>query len=176
MKRIVAFAGSGSKHSINQQLAIYASTLLEQVEVEIIDISQYDLPLFTIDVEQEWKDKGALPKDLEAFVESIRSADALIISLAEHNGSYSAFFKNVWDWTSRVEAKILGFKPFVLLSTSPGGRGGMSVLEAAEDRFPRHGGDYKGKFSLPFYGEKFQDGAIIDLEKKEELIQLLKTL
>ncbi|MBL0101186.1 MAG: NAD(P)H-dependent oxidoreductase [Saprospiraceae bacterium] len=38
-------------------------------------------------------------------MDSIALCDLLIISLAEHNGSYSASFKNILDWASESMAK-----------------------------------------------------------------------
>ena len=51
MKKIIAFAGSNSKQSINKQLAVYASTLVENVEVTILDLNDFKLPLFGVDLE-----------------------------------------------------------------------------------------------------------------------------
>jgi NAD(P)H-dependent FMN reductase len=62
-----------------------------------------------------------------------------VVSLAEYNGSYTAGFKNLFDWASRVELKFFQNKPVVVTSTAPGPRGGLTVLQTAADRFPRHG-------------------------------------
>ena len=43
----------------------------------------------------------------------------------------------------------------LLLSTSPGGRGGATVLEAAASRFPHMGADVVVSFSLPSYNDNF---------------------
>jgi NAD(P)H-dependent FMN reductase len=63
MKNIIAFAGSNSKQSINKQLATYASSLVEDVNVTILDLNNYDLPLYGIDLENE---KG-IPEDAHKF-------------------------------------------------------------------------------------------------------------
>ena len=77
------------------------------------------------------------------------------MSLAEHNGSYSVAFKNVMDWASRLEGSLWQEKPMCLLATSPGGRGGRSVLDAALARFPRMGGKVVSSFSLPHFEDNF---------------------
>ena len=41
------------------------------------------------------------------------------------------------------------------MATSPGGRGGATVLEAAKATFPRMGADLKATFSLPAFYENF---------------------
>ncbi len=149
--KIIAFGGSPSKHSINKKLATYATSLFENADVEILDLNDYEMPLFTVDVEVELG-QHSLAK---AFLEKIESAAILVVSLAENNGNYSAAFKNVVDWCSRINPKIFQNKPMLLMATSPGARGGTSVLEIAKNNFPRFTADIKGVYSLPNFNENF---------------------
>ncbi|MCB0428860.1 MAG: NAD(P)H-dependent oxidoreductase [Flavobacteriales bacterium] len=149
-KNILAFAGSTSSQSINKQLVTYAAGLIRNARVHITDLNDYPLPLFSVDLEKE-----GYPEHAIRFAELMNSNDAYLISLAEHNGSYTAAFKNLFDWVSRIEPKVFGEKPVLLLSTSPGARGGAGVMEAARSRFPRHGGRIIGHFSLPSFNENF---------------------
>ena len=50
---LIAFAASSSSKSINKKLATYASTLLTDASVEVIDLNDYELPLFSEDKERE---------------------------------------------------------------------------------------------------------------------------
>jgi len=43
----------------------------------------------------------------------------------------------------------------LLLSTSPGPRGGATVMEAAKATFPRMGADLRGSLSLPSFYDNF---------------------
>ena len=52
MKKIIAFAGSSSRNSINKQLATYAANLFQNVEVEILDLNDYEMPVFSVDKEK----------------------------------------------------------------------------------------------------------------------------
>ena len=58
------------------------------------------------------------------------------------------------------------------MATSPGARGGASVLEIAKNNFPRFTADIKAVFSLPSFNDNF------DIEKGKisngELDQQLK--
>ena len=47
----------------------------------------------------------------------------------------------------------------VLLATSPGGRGGKSVLELALGQIPRFGGEIKASVSVPLFPENFDSDA-----------------
>jgi len=78
-----------------------------------------------------------------------------LISFAEHNGTYTAAFKNIMDWASRLEGKLWDGKPMLLLSTSPGGNGATTVLDAATKAFPYLGGDVVGAQSVPKFQENF---------------------
>lgn len=148
---IVAFGGSSSKNSINKQLATYATTFFEGADIQVLDLNDYEMPIFSVDKE----DKDHYPIEAVNFVKQIGAADLLIISLSEHNGSYSAAFKNIFDWASRVESKTFQNKPMLLMATAPGPRGGISVLEAGKIRFPFHGAKILGTFSLPEFGKNF---------------------
>ena len=152
-KKIIAFGASSSRNSINKQLAIYAAHQFKNVEIEILDLNNYEMPIFSIDKEKE----NGIHKLATDFYTKIGSADLLIISLAEHNGAYSSAFKNILDWSSRINNKIFQGKKMLLMATSPGGRGGKSVIEIAKDRFPRHGANLVGTFSLPSFYENFDE-------------------
>lgn len=166
MKHIIAFAGSNSKKSINKQLAVYASSLVESVQVDILDLNNFELPLFGVDLEAKI---GGQPENAHKFLERIKSADGIIISLAEHNGAYSAVFKNLLDWMSRIQGKTFLGKPMLLMATSNGGRGGASVLAIAKDRFPRHDANIADVFSLPLFSKNFLNGKIINEELNDQL-------
>jgi NAD(P)H-dependent FMN reductase len=75
---------------------------------------------------------------------------------------------------SRIEGKTFYGKPMLLMATSPGGRGGQSVLEIAKSRFPRHDANIVADFSLPSFGTNFSDGKIVDSDLDTELINKVK--
>ncbi len=172
---IVAFGGSSSLNSINKKFAIYATSFFKEENVKILDLNDYEMPIFSVDKEE----KDNYPLQAINFVKQIGAADLLVISLSEHNGSYSAAFKNIFDWASRVESKTFQQKPMLLIATSPGARGGMSVLEAAKIRFPFHGAKILGTFSLPEFNKNFDESVgITDAEllaKFEDLITTVKS-
>lgn len=171
--KILALAGSISSSSINRQLANYAASLVPNGEVTELDISHYELPIFSTDEEE----RSGVPEAAKSFLATIAEHDAVVISLAEHNGSYAAAFKNLYDWASRAEYAVWGNKPMLLMATSPGGRGGATVLAAAEATFPRMGADLKATFSLPDFGANFSaTKGVTNSELKAELVQAVSAL
>ena len=167
MKNILTIGGSTSRNSINKKLAEYAGDLLKNVNLTKIDLNNYEMPLFSIDIENE----EGFPKSAIEFNSVIAKADGFIVSLAEHNGAYSAAFKNSFDWLSRIDGKVWRNKPMLLLSTSPGGRGGQSVMELALSRFPHSGGKIISTMTFPSFYDNFQHGEIVNSELKENLTE-----
>lgn len=171
-KKIIAFGASSSKQSINKQLATFAANQFQNVSVEILDLNDYEMPIFSVDKEKE---NGIHPLAQE-FYSKLGTADLILISFAEHNGNYSTAFKNILDWTSRINSKTFQEKPMLLLATSPGARGGSSVLDIATKRFPFQGGIVKGSFSLPSFYENFDVvNGIIHPEYKNQLLEIVNS-
>ena len=171
MKKIIAFAGSNSKNSINKSLARFTSTLVKDVETEVLDLNDFELPIYGIDEEIE----NGIPENANKFLDILRSSDGIILSLAEHNGAYTTAFKNLFDWMSRIDGKLWSDKPMLLMSTSPGGRGGATVLEIARGRFPYMGGNIVSTFSLPSFNDNFKDESFVNKELKTQLdIEVLR--
>ena len=153
MKKILILAASSSTTSINRVLATAAGNLIEGSERTVLDLNDFEMPLYSPDREAS----GGVPDTAQRFVAHIEASDAVILSLAEHNGSYSAAFKNVLDWSSRHKQKLWSEKPMLLLSTSPGARGGATVMAAAQQTFPHLGAAIKASFSLPSYYDNFSE-------------------
>lgn len=163
---IKAFAGSNSSTSINKQLVTYASSLLNEHKIEILDLNDYSVPTFDIDIE---KNEG-FSNDVKAFYEKLVESDVILISLAEHNACFTAVFKSYMDWCSRIDYKFLEGKKIFAMSTSPGGYGGKNSLEIGSKLLTKLGGTILIDFSLPKFNENFADGKIINEELNNELI------
>ncbi len=154
MKKILAIGGSNSKDSINRKLANFVASLFENAPIETYDLSQKDIPLFS----KQLEDAIEIPTEIRAFAKLMDESDLIVLSLAENNGSFNAGFKNLIDWTSRIPGrKIFNDKPMLLLATSPGARGGSSVLEHAKATFPFRGAVILNTFSLPSFDQNFDN-------------------
>ncbi len=161
MLKILAFGASNSRNSINKQLAAYAAAQVEEAAITLIDLNDFEMPIYGVDREEE-EGIPSLAHDFKALIEA---HDLLVISMAEHNGSYTVAFKNLLDWTSRIEQKLWAGRPIFMLSTSPGKRGGASVLETASVRAGFMGGEVVATFSLPSFRHNFSaEEGILDTE------------
>jgi len=159
MKKIIAFGASSSIHSINKKLATYAASCVPNAQATILDLNDYEMPIFSVDRQN----KDGFPQLVHDFKDLLMSADGIIISFAEHNSSYSAAFKNIFDWISRFDGDIWYSKPMLLLATNDGDRGAKTVLEQANNRIARKNSYDVPHFSLPNFSKTFdQNKGILD--------------
>lgn len=166
MKKILAFAGSTSSTSINKKLATFAAQNLENTAFDVIDLRDFTMPIYSEDEEKE----NGFPENAKKFSALFDEYDGFVLSLAEHNSSYAAAFKNIYDWASRVNGNVFRDKPLLLMATSPGSRGGVTVLDAGIARFSRMGAKELVSFSLPNFYDNFKEGKVVN----EELLSALK--
>ena len=94
MNKIIAFGGSSSKNSINKRLASFVANKITAQEAIILDLNDFEMPIYSEDRHSE---EGVPQKALE-FKKIVNDSSGLVISLAEHNGSYTSAFKNIYDW------------------------------------------------------------------------------
>ena len=174
MKKVVAFGASTSRQSINKALAAYAVSLLPEVETEVLDLNDFELPIFSADKELEI----GQPQAAHDFLAKLASADGLIISFAEHNGSYAAAYKNLFDWCSRITKAVYQNKPAIYLSTSPGRGGAKSVLALAIQSAGFFGAEVKGSLSVPLFNDNFdrESGSLVNEELDAELHSMIEKL
>ena len=152
-KTIIAFGASNSKQSINRRLANFVAHQISEAKVILLDLNHFEMPIYSMDREKE----SGIPEQARRFRELILSADGIVISFAEHNGSYSVAFKNIFDWASRIDSDVWDHKPMFLLATSPGSRGGKTVLETALNKFRRMNKHTIVSFSLPSFYQNFSE-------------------
>jgi NAD(P)H-dependent FMN reductase len=171
--KVLAFAASNSRQSINHTLVKQATRHVNG-EVETIDLNDFEMPIYSVDREQA----SGIPPEAHSFFDKIKQADAIVVSFAEYNGSYTAAYKNLFDWTSRIDMKVYQDKPMVLLATSPGPGGAQSVLSGAVNSAPYFGMDIKGSLSVPSFFEKYDadNDIIVDQELDGELANLMTGL
>ena len=135
MKKILAFAGSNSSSSVNKKLVAHAKSKFKDHEVTLVDLLDFDAPIFSEDLEKA----SGTPQAIQKLRELFDTHDAYMIASPEHNGMMPAFFKNIMDWLSRMDGAIFKKKPVMLMSTSPGPRGGQTNLGNMKVLFPHWG-------------------------------------
>lgn len=131
--RILAFAGSARRESLNKRALSAALPFLVKAGAEVtrVDLAEYRMPVYDGDLEEE----SGLPESAKRFKALMKEHPAFLLCTPEYNGSIPGPLKNVLDWASRPEegepvlacfqGKIAG-----LMSASPGALGGLRALAA----------------------------------------------
>ena len=173
MRRILAFSGSSSSRSINHQLVTWAAGQLG-CEVTLVDIRDYPLPIYSIDIEEA----DGIPDNARTLRDMIHAHDGVLISCPEHNGAMPVIFKNLIDWMSRMDGKIFGDKPVLLLSTSPGKGGGATNLKNLSTLVPWWGGIVVDAVSIGGFNDVSdrEAGTLRDADKVAEVETALRKL
>jgi len=173
MKHILAIVGSNSQSSINRQLADWLA--LQQPGIDVVQVSDYPAALLGVDLERE----SGVPAPMVQLREEIGAADAIVLVSPEHNGSMPAVLKNAIDWMSRIDGqKLFQHKPLLLLSTSPGKRGGATNLDHIATLAPHWGAVVSGKHSIGSWYSAFdaETGELTDPGHREAVLELLQSL
>ena len=125
-KKILMFAGSARKESFNKKLIVAVAGLakIQGVEVTVIDLKDFPLPIYDGDFEEK---KGP-PENAKKLYDLIDAHDYLIIASPEYNGLPSPLLKNTIDWVSRVDFNVFKGKVAAIMSASPGTLGGQRGL------------------------------------------------
>ena len=78
MKKIIAFGASSSKNSINKVFASHAASLIDESESIILDLNDFEMPIFSVDRQDEF----GIPDLAFKFKNKIKSCDGIVISFA----------------------------------------------------------------------------------------------
>lgn len=170
--KLLLFAASVRKESFNKKLIRIAAQLfktLPEVEIELAEFSEFDLPLFDGDLHE----RIGLPENALQFIERLKQVDGLVISSPEYNFSTPGTLKNFIDWISRARPMPFMGKPTLLMSASPSLVGGNRGLWATRVPLECCGACvFPEMFSLASADKAFEDNGQL---KEAASLERLKT-
>ena len=156
--KVLAFAASLRKGSLNRKLIHQAVEILNAssgVIVDHADYREFEMPIYDGDAEEA----SGIPKGGLEFIRRIQTADALVISTPEYNGGIPGTLKNAIDWASRTDPIPFDGKPILLLGASPGGFGAVRGLWHTRVPLEAIGGFvYPEMFGLARAHQAFDEG------------------
>jgi len=177
--KILAFAASNSRNSINRALVEFAAKRLQSkvspdAQVKFVDLNDFEMPIYSKDREAD----GGIPQPARSFRDRIGAADAVLVSFAEHNGSVTSAWKNIFDWMSRIDANVWQCKPVVFLAATPGPRAGAGVLGGQEQIAPFFGADLRAVHGIGKWAEAWdaEKGTLAQAEDVAALDEALTSL
>ena len=171
MSKIIAFAGSNSSTSINHELLQFINKKYAIEGFELLNLRQYDTPMYSIDVENE----SGHPKSMIALEAELAKSNILMIACSEHNGNMTSYLKATLDWLSRVNRDFLKDKKVFLVGTSPGRGAAANSIQNVSNFVERLNGTVANTFALPSFGHAFEDGNLL-AEYATDLDQFIETL
>lgn len=174
MTKIIALSGSLRMSSFNQKLVAIAAAGASKAgaEVQVVNLSDYDIPLFSEDLEAD-----GIPAAVNDLKSLFAQSHGILLASPEYNGSLSGVLKNAIDWLSRpskevsigsaFQGKVVG-----LMATSPGGLGGLRGLSHARDVVYNLGSIVNpNQIAVPSAYQAFDDqGQLLD-EKMQQRVE-----
>jgi len=129
---ILFISGSTRKGSLNTKLVKYSYDYAIGIGLEskLIDLTDYEMPIY----QGDWENENGLPQDIKKLKELFFNSKGFFISTPEYNGFFSPLLMNTIDWLSRSETKdessLKAFrnKVAMIVAASPGKLGGMRAL------------------------------------------------
>lgn len=108
----------------------------------LVPLADHELPLFTVEREQQ----GPRPERLTGLVDALRGSDAWVVLAPEYNGSFPPRLNNAVAWLSREgeDFRALFRDRPVALGTHSGG-GGQHVIMAMRMQFAYVGCNVVGR-------------------------------
>lgn len=167
--RILAFAASLRKESLNRKLALLAARRLEGhgARIDWAEFREFDMPLFDGDEQTA----HGLPPGARELATRLEAADALLLAAPEYNYSIAGPLKNAIDWVSRLRPMPWRGKPIYLLSASISTIGGHRGLWQTRIPLEACGGlVFPNMFGLALAQYAFaDDGSLIDTQLERKL-------
>ena len=135
MARILVFAGSARRDSLNKKLARVGAEAVRAAggEATFIDLDDYPIPVYHGDLEEQ----EGMPANARELRRLFMAHDGFLIASPENNQSISSLLKNVLDWLSRGigdgHGDNSGLAPYRgkvagLMNATPGPYGGVRHL------------------------------------------------
>jgi len=179
--RILAFAGSARRGSLNRKLIRIAAegARAAGAEVTLLELSDHPLPIYDGDLEAS----DGLPPNARRLKELFLAHEGLLIAAPEYNSSITPLLKNTIDWVSRSapgEAPLACFdgKVAALMSASPGSLGGLRGLAVVRSCLSNiRVLVLPGQVAVPQANDAFaEDGTLKDAKRQAAVARLGATL
>ncbi len=155
--------GSNSNTSINREVA---NKIDERLNLNIIEVKEDVIPIYSPQREVE-----GIPDEINRIYEILKSDTKLIIFTPEYNGYTTPYFKNIFDWLSRIEHSFLQDIDVKIVTVTPGSLGGASVRKILSESLPYFGAKSVETYGLgDFYKKVEGDNLTEDLDNIYSII------
>jgi len=125
--KLLAFAASHRPDSYNRKLLQCAISHLkaQSIIIDFVEYGEFDMPIYNDTIPET----SGIPDYAYRLASRAKDADGIMIASPEYNWSYPGSLKNIIDWTSCIDSNPLSGKTALLMSATPGSRGGIIGLQ-----------------------------------------------
>jgi len=153
-------SGSTRSASMNRKLGLAVAHVFSNMgaKVQIIDLCDYDMPMYNGDLEQA----EGVPEAAKRLIADLSACAGVFISTPEYNGCMPALLKNSIDWTTRVELGQFTGPIYGIGSATPGPLSGIMALRQLHFILTRLGAQVvPTQLGVGLYGDAFsEDGRL----------------
>ena len=150
-------SGSSRTASMNRKLASAMAYVFEAAgaKVQIIDLNDYDMPLYNGDYEAA----NGVPEAAKNLIKTLVACDGVFIATPEYNGCMPALLKNTIDWTTRIGMEQFSAPVYAIGSATPGPLSGIMALRQLHFILNRLGAQVvPTQLGVGRYGQAFDEG------------------
>jgi NAD(P)H-dependent FMN reductase len=136
-KTALTICGSLSSDSINEVFRRHMSQKLREAGVEVtdLDLRDYDMPIFSLDIEKA----GSTPEAAKQLADMFRSYDIVLIISPEYNGGVTPVIVNLVSWVSRQKPNPFKHAVFGIGGVSDGKYATIFALSHLRDSLSKLG-------------------------------------
>ena len=136
-KTALTICGSLSSDSINEVFRRHMSQKLREAGVEVtdLDLRDYDMPIFSLDIEKA----GNTPEAAKQLADMFRSYDIVLIISPEYNGGVTPLIVNLVSWVSRQKPNPFKHAVFGIGGVSDGKYATIFALSHLRDSLSKLG-------------------------------------
>jgi len=155
-------SGSTRSASMNRKLVAATAHVFAGAgaKAQIIDLNDYEMPLYNGDYE----DEHGIPDATHRLIKTLTACDGVFIATPEYNGCMPPLLKNTIDWTSRVGMEQFSAPVYGIGAASPGPLSGVMALRQLHFILARLGARVvPTQLGVGRYGQAFDaDGRFAD--------------
>ena len=178
MAKILAFAGSLRRNSLNKRVLNIAVEGARKAGGTVTVIDLADLPMAVYNADDH--ETNGFDANALRFQDILKEHDGLLIASPEYNASLPGGLKNAIDWASRKSDKfamgeVFKGKVAAMITASPGSFGGIRCLSHLRGVLSILGINVlPSEIAVTFAGDKFDgDGTEMTDEKMKHILEKL---
>lgn len=154
----IILVGVNTAESLNLEVA---QKISYAGDIELVKLNEVkEIPIFS----KEIMEKDGFPNGVVEIYDSFVTAQNIIIVTPEHNGYFSAFFKNIIDWLSLYNKKFFDQKNIILVVATPGKNAGKTLRDFATTTL-----GFFGPKSVQTFGFTINDETGVEIDVQEVL-------